>query len=83
MGDAPIGTGTDIIVRQELEDLRSPIAVPDTKTKTQKHLEGQLYEHIGKLETLKANLVRTEGAIEVTEDKIKIIKERLEKLKTL
>lgn len=72
-----------LIVRPEFEDLRSRIAVPDTKSKTRKWLQMQIQERRGAIESFKGQIAALEGMIEHKAEELEELERRLKLLEGL
>jgi len=82
MADLGMPSG-NLVHHEQYHDLRSKVIVPDTKSKTRVWLAGQVHERTSKLEAYKGQMEHLKGMIEVTEDEIKELKSRQEKLEKL
>lgn len=83
MSDITISSSTEIAANKEYEKLRKRIIIPDSKSKTRKWLTAQIQERISRIEAYKGQIANLEGMIEGTEDELKELKSRADRLEQL
>lgn len=74
---------TEIVPIKDYADLRLRVSVPDSKTKTLKWLTAQIHERKSRIEAYKGQMANLEGALEVCEDELAELQDRLRKLEKL
>lgn len=76
-------SGANIVPTAQYEELRKKLAVPDSKNKTEKWLLGQIHERQSRIHGYKSQVANLEGMLEVAEDELKELQDRLVKLTQL
>jgi flagellar motility protein MotE (MotC chaperone) len=82
MADIQEGTSS-LVVRPELEDLRSKIQIKDSVSKTRKLLEAQIHEKKSNIESFKGQMKHLDGMIEIKSEELEVLERRLATLETL
>lgn len=68
---------SNIVPITELENLRKKVSVSDSKNKTEKWLLGQIHERQSRIHGYKSQMANLEGMLEVTEDELAELQNRL------
>ena len=82
MSDSGTGGG-NIVVHAQFEELRKKVSVPDSKNKTSKWLIGQIHERKSRINGYLSQVANLEGMLEVAEDELRELQDRLVKLEQI
>lgn len=72
-----------LVVREDLEKLRSKIVVKDTILRTRKKLEADILERKASINSWNGQIKTLEGMIDLKTEELKILEERLAQLQGL
>ena len=82
MADSNTSDGSMVPVAK-YEELRKRVSVPDTKNKTNKWLLGQIHERQSRIHGYRSQMANLEGMLEVAEDELKELQDRLVRLEQI
>ena len=72
-----------IVPMEQYAELRKKVSVPDSKNKTSKWLLGQIHERKSRINGYLSQIANLEGMLEVAEDELKELQDRLVKLEQI
>jgi predicted RNase H-like nuclease (RuvC/YqgF family) len=73
-------TTQSLVSSAEYADLRAPVVITDTKSKTEAWLKAQIHERISSIEAFKGQVAHLQGMLEIKEDELEELRARLAKL---